>query len=77
MKYYGSAERLMIVMFDGRPYETARDWSVLYAQCFQMTTDEFMRSWRRLRFIAGQERAKAACSDSAPERRSDSQDGSK
>ena len=77
MKQYGSAERLMIVMFDGRPYKTARDWSVLYAKCFKMTPVEFMRCWKKLRFVAAQERVKASSKDSAAEIRSSSEEASR
>ena len=43
-------------------YENARAYSVTVAQCFGMSDVEFMRSWRKLRFVAAQ-RLKAASKD--------------
>jgi hypothetical protein len=56
----GSVERLLIVMFDGQPYASARLLSKHFAGCFGMEDAEFMRHWRKLRFAAANERTAAA-----------------
>jgi hypothetical protein len=73
IKAAGSVEKLMVVMFDRCSYYTARDWSVQFSHCFEITPEEFMKKFYKLRKVASQERAKAASRDSTAERKPDSE----